>query len=379
MACPAESDINVFPSQNRVIALGDIHGDLEALKYCLEYAAEVIDSKWRWIGQDTFVVVVGDLIDRFRPGHTYVDESGWGIGEVENEELLILERLSQLDAEARKHNGRVLKILGNHEIMNIMDRDFKYVTPNARKMPDRAARLLKAIDRCAVYGLLQIGNWVFAHGGIVEATFDPLVKDENFYTRLQKDAQRAMTSGKRQELGPVLESVLWDRTWSDKSRVDCSRLSSVLGRLVPYLHTLGFKGVDSKDLKLVVAHSVQSNRSEGYVPGEVIANLDQVLILGGRLEKKTDMPQGINSDCQGRLWRVDTGMSRSFDAPSFNDKIQSILWARRPQVLEILDHGNFVQVAICKQSLPRPAQVYRPTDLAFPEKYLTNLGYILDD
>lgn len=375
MACPAESDVNVFASQNRIIALGDIHGDLGALEYCLRYAAEVIDSGWRWIGQDTHVVVVGDLIDRYRPGHTWLDPQGWGIGEVPDEELLILEKLSHLDKEARKQGGRVLKVLGNHEIINIMDRDFKYVTPNAAKLPDRASRLLKAIDRCAVYGLVQIGDWIFAHGGIVEDAFNGLQKGDNFYRRIQKDAQKALATASRKELGPVLESVLWDRTWSDKSKVDCPRLESIFSRLVPYLHELGFK---AGSMKLVVAHSVQSNRQSGFVPGEVIADLPDALILGGRLEKKTDMPQGINSDCQGRLWRVDTGMSRSFDAPSFSESTQSVLWARRPQVLEILEHGQFVQVAVCKHSLPRPSQVYREADLAFPRDYLVGLGYELD-
>jgi hypothetical protein len=383
MACPAESDINVFPSQNRVIAVGDIHGDLGALEYCLQYAAEVIDASWRWVGQDTYVVVVGDLIDRYRPGHTYLDaQTSLGIGEIQDEELVILERLSSLDKEARKQGGRVLKVLGNHEIMNIMDRDFKYVTPNASKMPDRAARLLKAIDRCAVYGLLQIGDWLFAHGGVVEDTFRGLEGGENFYTRIQKDAHKALalSGGHKKELGPILESVLWDRTWSDKSRVDCDRLDKVFGRLIPYLHDLGFTSVKASNMHMVVAHSVQSNRSSGYVPGEVIADLKDTVILGGKLEKKQDMPQGINSDCQGKIWRVDTGMSRSFDAPSFDNdgKTRAILWARRPQVLEVLDHGQFVQVAISKLSLPRPTQVYRASDLAFPQDYLVSLGYVFD-
>lgn len=376
MACPAESDINVFPSQNRVIAIGDIHGDLGALEYCLRYAAEVIDHDWKWIGQDTYVVVVGDLIDRYRPGHTYLDAAGWGIGEIEYEEIHILEKLSQLDKEAQKKGGgRVLKVLGNHEILNIMDRDFKYVTPHASQMPDRAARLLKAIDRCGVYGLLQIGDWIFAHGGIVEETFAGLGKEENFYTRLQKDAQRALATSSRKELGPVLESVLWDRTWSDKTKVDCDRLTRVFGRLVPYLHSLGFSA-NASQLRMVVAHSVQSGRSSGYVPGEVIADLKDAVIFGGRLEKKVDMPQGINSDCQGRIWRVDTGMSRSFDSATQKADCR-LLWARRPQVLEILDHSEFVQVAVSKHSLPRPTDLYRTEDLAFPREYLTSLGYVL--
>ncbi len=376
MSCPAESEINVFPSQNRIVAVGDIHGDLGALEYCLLYAAQVIDKQWNWRGQNTFVVVVGDLIHRFRPDHTYLDQDEWGIGEVPNEELLILQKLSDLDKKARKAGGRVLKLVGNHEMMELMDQDLRYVTPHGRKMPERRKRLLEALDRCAIFGILQIGNWLFAHGGIIEETLKLLPQGKNFFKEVQRQAQNALLSTNSKKEHPVLESVLWDRTWSDKSNINCQRLNGVLQLLVPHLQELGFP-VDAKDMHLVVAHSVQNHKTTGYVHTEVIANLKNAVIFGGPLEKKQGMPMGINGNCDGQLYMIDTGMSRSFDAKGDGDDV-GVLWARRPQVLEILGHGSFVQVAVSKKSLPRPATVYSHQNLEFPAKYLTDLGFDLD-
>ena len=47
----------------RIVAIGDIHGDFDALLVAL-YKAEVIDLNGHWIGGDTKVIQVGDLLDK---------------------------------------------------------------------------------------------------------------------------------------------------------------------------------------------------------------------------------------------------------------------------------------------------------------------------
>ena len=89
-----------LPAASRVVAIGDIHGDLEALRGALRLA-RATDSKGRWVGQDLVVVLVGDLIDR---------------GNQDREVLELVERLGQ---QARAAGGALLPLLGNHEVMNV--------------------------------------------------------------------------------------------------------------------------------------------------------------------------------------------------------------------------------------------------------------------
>lgn len=48
--------------QQRIIAIGDIHGDLAALKRAL-LVAEVVDEAGAWVGGSTAVVQIGDLLN----------------------------------------------------------------------------------------------------------------------------------------------------------------------------------------------------------------------------------------------------------------------------------------------------------------------------
>jgi len=109
-----EIDIEVptfFPAVERVIAIGDVHGDVDALIGCLKLS-KLIDDDESWIGGKTHLVQLGDILDR-------------GDGELNCMDLLF-----KLRKEAREAGGQVHILLGNHEVMNV-DLDFRYVTPNA--------------------------------------------------------------------------------------------------------------------------------------------------------------------------------------------------------------------------------------------------------
>jgi len=111
----------------RTIVLGDIHGDLEALKHSLRYCANVIDENDDWVGENTYVVLAGDMIDRARRQNnrdwkfitSIVDKQGRGVGEVKDEEIKIQKFLNRLALQANATQGRIIKLLGNHEIMYI--------------------------------------------------------------------------------------------------------------------------------------------------------------------------------------------------------------------------------------------------------------------
>ena len=51
------------PRGSRVVAVGDLHGDLQQAKKILELMA-VADVSGAWIGGDTVLVQTGDVVDR---------------------------------------------------------------------------------------------------------------------------------------------------------------------------------------------------------------------------------------------------------------------------------------------------------------------------
>ncbi len=116
---------NISENQ-KIIAIGDIHGDLLALLLIL-FGAELINTDLEWIGKDTFVVFTGDLLDDYRIG-------GKTIRQHPADEITIISFLADLNTQAIKSSpsGRILLCLGNHELLNF-ENDFRYVNPNRLK------------------------------------------------------------------------------------------------------------------------------------------------------------------------------------------------------------------------------------------------------
>lgn len=101
---------SVLPAVRRLIAIGDLHGDLDKAKASFRLGG-LINDKEQWTGGDTVVVQVGlqccneqcttnqqvgDLLDR---------------GDQEVELMYWLERIGK---QARRHGGAVHVINGNH-------------------------------------------------------------------------------------------------------------------------------------------------------------------------------------------------------------------------------------------------------------------------
>lgn len=113
-ACKAPAAVNGkvqthYPRTQRVVALGDVHGDSYALSTVL-WNAGLMEQDGSWAGGDAVLVQVGDVLDRGP------------------DEAFCLSTLMRLQAEAREAGGDVIMILGNHEVMN-SDLDYRYVDP----------------------------------------------------------------------------------------------------------------------------------------------------------------------------------------------------------------------------------------------------------
>jgi Calcineurin-like phosphoesterase len=92
-----------------LVAIGDVHGDFDDFVGILQHIG-LIDKTNHWIGGKTTFVQTGDLLDR---------------GPKPRE---VMDLMMALEKEAGQAGGRVVSLLGNHEMMNIMG-DLRYVTP----------------------------------------------------------------------------------------------------------------------------------------------------------------------------------------------------------------------------------------------------------
>ncbi|HEY0253492.1 MAG TPA: metallophosphoesterase [Kofleriaceae bacterium] len=200
------------PMPKRVVAIGDLHGDLEAAKKALALAG-VLDSGDHWSGGATTIIQTGDILDRG------------------DDETKILELFDHLAEEAPKSGGAVIQLLGNHELMNAAH-DFRYVTPGGQRDfdGDRAKELGPGgvwAKRLAHHNVVvQVGDTVLSHAGVTSSWITH--RDEmNEQARCWLDGQEGDT--------PTLaltsdDSPVWTRVWGG-AQVDCDALKQVLDRL----------------------------------------------------------------------------------------------------------------------------------------------------
>lgn len=254
----------------RLIAIGDVHGDLAATRAALRLGG-AIDDRDRWSGGDLTVVQTGDQLDR---------------GDDERQIIDLFERLAK---EAKQSGGRFVALNGNHETMNVQG-DFRYVTPaglssfsgvtprspHARTAPapfeERAAAFLPgggyALELAERDVIAVVGDSVFVHGGVLPEHVSYGIERINRETRQwMRAGGRAAPASIGGERAPV-----WVRDYAldPPPERTCAMLGEVLDKL--------------RVRRMVVGHTTQRN--------------------------------GITSACGDRVYRIDVGLSRYYgDGP----------------------------------------------------------------
>ena len=97
----------VWKEVDRIVAVGDLHGDYEGFVKILR-GTGVLDKKLSWAGGKAHLVQIGDIMDR-GPGAKR-----------------IFDLLRRLEKEAGRAGGMVHVLLGNHEELNITGIVFDY-------------------------------------------------------------------------------------------------------------------------------------------------------------------------------------------------------------------------------------------------------------
>jgi hypothetical protein len=168
--CSDSSPIYDIDPSHKIVAIGDIHGDLTSLLIIL-FGAELINNNLEWVGENTFLVFTGDLLDNYR------DKDNIVIKQHPADEITIISFLADLNQQALKTDGRVLLCLGNHELLNIVNNYYGYVSKptinyfnqhlDSRKTQFSENSLLRQKLSCLFEPFILINNkYFFSHAGL---------------------------------------------------------------------------------------------------------------------------------------------------------------------------------------------------------------------
>ena len=119
-------------NNNKIIAIGDIHGDFQIFIKVLQMC-KLINKNLEWIGGDTYLIQLGDTLDGKRPetaiDSSFLEESG---------EIEIIRLILDLDAQAKNVKGRVISLIGNHELYPYyLENDKQFIRDYVKKIsPD---------------------------------------------------------------------------------------------------------------------------------------------------------------------------------------------------------------------------------------------------
>ena len=330
--------IGMYPKVRRLIAIGDLHGDLAVTLTSLRLAKVIPQNIYpynvkdiSWCGEDTWVIQLGDQIDRCRPDNWKLNciEDLDDVTEDEGNNMMIIQIFQKLDVMAKKCGGRVLGMLGNHELMNV-DRDFRYVSPQEflefvppnernRKYTDDGYpygyyHRLKVFERggnIAKHYAIQkksitiIGKNLFVHGGVSHKLMSKYSIHE-----LNQIVQKWLLKQGDERQDKIFDEVFRDD--DDMSPFWC--------RL--YSEDDGYGENTEKGYNELLRIINSRNRLMEPLERIVVAHTPQFM------ENKY-----MNSLYGDRLWRIDVGMSRAFGA---HDNCGENKY-RQIQVLEILN------------------------------------------
>jgi len=168
-----------YPNCDRLVIIGDIHGDIKRLKTIL-IDAKIINNNIEWIAEppNTVVVQMGDQVDSLNRDESIAE---WEV--LDDVEVIYFTNL--LDKFAQSKGGRFISIIGNHEFMNVIG-NYSYVSnksmannENKRRDLFKAKGVLSPIlsKRPIV---LKIGELFFCHAGLTTKHLELLKKyDKN--------------------------------------------------------------------------------------------------------------------------------------------------------------------------------------------------------
>jgi hypothetical protein len=367
---------------SRTIAIGDIHGDLElAVKVleickCIEKVKKSntknkqtvtlinrdnFEKYYIWIGNDTQIVQVGDQVDRCRPNGDHECIFPDATVRDEASDIKILKFYYDIDQIAKKDGGRLISLLGNHELMNVSGR-MRYVSllgalqfsdkvdissinnsdmtnytqfyeeglENRKKeFTNKNNNKLNKFLACTRTSAIIIGDLLFVHGGMIEKMaklydlkkFNKIVRKWLLGKLTDEVYSRELLKTKKEQGKNV--------SFNYKKRLNSILVSDSLGISPFWNRILGNLPADIEVQNLSDESQKQqiiNDCDKTLKPVLKIFNINGIIV--GHTPQMNDK-YGINSACNRRVWRTDIGASTAFDSIRDENK------KKRVQVLEI--------------------------------------------
>ena len=253
-----------LPYSDSLYVIADTHGEYDSVIQLLRNAG-LVDADARWSGARKHIVFLGDVVDR-GPDVTR-----------------LLWTLYRLEREAHAAGGGLHLLLGNHEIM-VMLNDLRYVhanelqlatlhgTPYHRLFHPRESVLGRWL--AAKPPLIKAGDLLLVHGGVSRelARYSPQqlartlaqhMRDDIFLAHLDTTLRITVDSAHLAEWESFLwgeRSLFWNRSYLESDSA-AAELDHVLEQFGAGAMVIGHTAVETiharYDGKLIVAHPRQ--------------------------------------------------------------------------------------------------------------------------
>lgn len=333
--CPNMEFIpTVLPATKRIIAIGDIHGDIELAKRSFKIA-KLIDDNLNWIADppNTIVVQVGDQIDSCRPIPGVYECKERRYQNDKAEDITVLDFFNEMHLKAKEKGGAVYSLLGNHELMNV-DGKFNYVSyenyenfklsdkyedkdrlngPNGRKKAFAPGGPVAKMMACTRNSVLIIGSTMFVHAGVL-----PGLANKMDYLNID-------TKSKIKYLNTIIRKWLLK-----KITLDMKIKKNIL------VNDIEISPFWTRIYGLIPKKTEMSSNmcSDSFKHALEVFKIGKMVV--GHTPQLFTNNEGINGTCYeidgNKLFRIDGGFSRAFNVFGYNNVVQ---------VLEILDDNVF--------------------------------------
>jgi hypothetical protein len=249
----AAAQQDAWAGVDRIVAVGDVHGDYEQFVRTLR-AAGVVDAANKWIAGKTHLVQLGDILGRGA------------------ESRKVMDLVMGLEPQAAEAGGAVHALIGNHEAMELLG-DWRYVNPEDEKAYGGEEGLRSALGPQGRYGrwirkhntVIKINDILFVHAGLTPALARRSTAEIN------RTVREELLRGVQDGIAADADGPLWDRSLVVDDEEEVAK------RLEGMLKAYGAR-------RMVVGHTVS--------------------------------PEGVSARAGGRLIMVDVGMAGLYGGPA---------------------------------------------------------------